>query len=52
MRLMLIFNVTLYLLNAILWATVAGKPAIALLWGGVALGNLWYIKGLVNDGEW
>jgi|OpeIllAssembly_1097287.scaffolds.fasta_scaffold64272_3 hypothetical protein len=52
MRLTLGLNALLYFLNAILWATVAKQPGVALLWGGVALGNLWYIKKLVNEGVW
>jgi len=37
-------NCVLFLLNALLWATLAKQPGLAVVWLAVGLGELYVIK--------
>ena len=50
MKLLHWFNCSLYFINAIMWATIAHMPFIAVAWGSVAISELFIIRHLVNEG--
>lgn len=45
-------NCFLWFVNAIMWATVAHMPWIAVGYGIVAVGELFYIRYLNDQGAW
>lgn len=52
MKFLHLLNCFLYFVNALLWATVANLYPIAVLWGTVAVLNLYYIRHMDNQGGW
>jgi hypothetical protein len=44
------FNCLLYFINAIMWASIAHMPFIAMAWGAVAVAELFIIRTLVQEG--